>query len=102
MDTDQLSNEAYQAIIITAEKFHHDLTLKFGLLSYDCEDENEYLQSSKKLIGEWNKKIRIAIGDIFFENPPESAAFKIILQTIIENILKVEEIPFEDRRFDKW
>jgi len=102
MDTDQLSHEAYQAIIVTAEKFHHDLTLQFGLLSYDCEDENEYLQNSKKLIGKWSKNIKSAIGDIFFEYPPESAAFKIILQTILENISKVEKIPFEDRRFDNW
>ena len=31
MDTDELSKETYRAIIIEAEKFHHDLTLQFGL-----------------------------------------------------------------------
>lgn len=31
MDTDELSNEAYQGIIIEAEKFDHDLTLQFGV-----------------------------------------------------------------------
>jgi hypothetical protein len=31
MDTDDLSREAYQAVIIEAEKFNHDLTLRFGL-----------------------------------------------------------------------
>ncbi len=58
MDTDELSHEAYQAIIVTAEKFHHDLTLQFGLLSYDCKDEDEYLENSKKLIGNWSKNIK--------------------------------------------
>ena len=33
MDTDDLSNEAYQGIIIEAEKFNHDLTLQFGVLA---------------------------------------------------------------------
>ncbi len=31
MDTDDLSKEAYEAIIIEAERFSHDLTLHFGL-----------------------------------------------------------------------
>lgn len=100
MDTDQLSNEAYQAIIVTAEKFHHDLTLQFGLLSYNCKDENEYLQNSKKLIKAWNKKIRNAIRDIFFDTPPDIASLKLILKTILENIVEVEKIPFKDREFD--
>jgi len=33
MDTDNLSNEAYKAVIVTAEVFNHDLTLHFGCLA---------------------------------------------------------------------
>ena len=33
MDTDDLSNETYKAVIIEAEKFNHDLTLQFGILA---------------------------------------------------------------------
>jgi len=33
MDTDDLTNKTYNAILGEAEKFHHDLTLQFGLLS---------------------------------------------------------------------
>jgi len=32
MDTDDLSEETYKAIIGTAEGFHHDLTLQFCIL----------------------------------------------------------------------
>jgi len=31
MDTDELSTEAYQGILIEAEKFHHDPTLHYNL-----------------------------------------------------------------------
>ena len=37
MDTDDLSNEAYEAVIIEAERFHHNLTLHFGVLADDCD-----------------------------------------------------------------
>jgi len=36
MDTDDLSREAYDAIIIEAERLAHDLTLHFGVLSSSC------------------------------------------------------------------
>ncbi len=44
MDTDDLSQEAYKSIMIEAERFNHDLTLRFGVLSRDCNDEEEYLK----------------------------------------------------------
>ena len=48
MDTDELSREAYEGIIIEAEKLSHDLTLHSGLLSYDCKDETEYIEKAEK------------------------------------------------------
>ena len=50
MDTDDLSRETYQAILIEAEKFNHDLTLRFGVLAGQCKDENEYIDKSIKVI----------------------------------------------------
>ena len=50
MDTDDLSKEAYQGIIIEAEKFNHDLTLQFGLLADDCEGEIEYIEKSEQFV----------------------------------------------------
>lgn len=52
MDTDDLADETYTAIMIEAERFNHGLTLQFGLLSYECEDEKEFIIKSKKIIAE--------------------------------------------------
>jgi len=35
MDTSDLSTEAYDGILIQAEQLTHDLTLRYGFLSYD-------------------------------------------------------------------
>jgi hypothetical protein len=37
MDTGDLSEETYRAIMIETEVFNHDLTLQFGLLSGYCK-----------------------------------------------------------------
>ena len=47
MDTGDLSEETYQAIMIEAEIFNHDLTLQFGLLSGDCIDEEVFIEVVK-------------------------------------------------------
>ncbi len=49
METDELSRESYKAVIIEAEELSHDLTLNFGLLSYQCKDEPEYLEKTRQL-----------------------------------------------------
>jgi hypothetical protein len=46
MDTDDLSREAYDGILIEAEKLTHDLTLHYGLLSESCNNEAEYIEQS--------------------------------------------------------
>ncbi len=43
MDTDDLSNETYEAVIIEAERFHHNLTLHFGVLAGQCDTEENSL-----------------------------------------------------------
>jgi hypothetical protein len=43
MDTDDLSNETYEAVIIEAERFHHNLTLHFGVLAGQCDTEEKSL-----------------------------------------------------------
>ncbi len=40
MDTDELSIKAYKGILIEAEKLTHNLTLHYGVLAIDCENEN--------------------------------------------------------------
>lgn len=100
MDTDNLSEEAYKAIILTADKFHNDLTLQFGLLAEDFENENEYLQEIKNIIDNWQSDLQTSLEEIFFDNPPTLTDFKGILLKINKNIDKVFKIPIEKRNFD--
>jgi hypothetical protein len=97
MDTTDLSEEAYQAIIIEAERFSHDLTLQFGLLSYECQNEEEYLDKSILLISKMKKFDKIDLEDMFFGNPPRMDQLHQVLDTILANIEDVKKIPIEQR-----
>ena len=100
MDTDDLSTETYQAIIIEAEKYNHDLTLQFGLLASECEDEHEYIQSSLELIDYLRKGDKQFMFDVFFGDIPDTKTLNSVLDRISNNILKVQAIPLEKRHFD--
>jgi hypothetical protein len=104
MDTNDLSRETYTGIMDTAERFHHDLTLQFGILADDCDNDNEFLVESEAIIKEWltDWDLDQVIIDIFFDNPPNKRAFKKTLKKILSNIEKVREIPIEQRKFDLW
>jgi hypothetical protein len=100
MDTDDLSQEAYKAIIIEAELFDHNLTLRFGLLSYDCEDEAEFLNKSIKLATALKKASNNALEDIFLGEPPNKEKLNKVLDKIMDNINAVNQIPIDKRHFD--
>jgi hypothetical protein len=100
MDTDELSEETYQAIIIEAEMFNHDLTLQFGLLSYKCQDDNDFLEKSIILISEMKKYDEIDLDDMFFGDPPPIDQFHKVLDKILVNIEDVKKIPFDKRSHD--
>lgn len=100
MDTDDLSREAYQAIIVESELFNRDLTLQFGLLSYSCKDEQEYINQSILLINELKEARIPELDDIFFGNIPDLTELSETLDKILANIAKVKEIPFSKRHFD--
>lgn len=102
MDTDDLSKETYSAVLVTAEKFHHDLTLKFGLLSYDCDNDDEFLNESQELIKSWLRQSHLqhVVKDIFFDDLPSLTDFRSVLEKILENISNVRQIPIEKRIFD--
>jgi len=104
MDTNDLSRETHTAIIDTAERFHHDLTLQFGVLAGDCHSDNEFLDVSESIIKEWQTDWDLdeAIMDIFFDNPPSKKEFKKILDKILTNIENVRKIPTKYRKFDLW
>jgi len=102
MDTDDLSIEAYNAVIITAEKFHHDLTLRFGVLSSSCENENEYLDTSLDMIAYWEENIHSAIEDIFFDDIPSGNMFKTVLHKLKKEIERVKKIPQDKRTYKEY
>jgi hypothetical protein len=102
IDTDDLSQEAYRAVILTAEMFNHDLTLHFGWMAMNCKDEAEYLMKSEHFINEClnDDDIHILMDDLFFGNPPKEEEFRNVLSEMLHNINKVREIPLEQRHFD--
>ena len=100
MDTDDLSREAYKAIIIEAEKFSHDLTLHFGVLSSRCQDESEYIEMSRRLAEKILVLDDYEIEDLFFGNSPPRKQLEISLMKIIRNIEELNSIPLNKRHYD--
>ncbi len=100
MDTDDLSNEAYKAVIIEAEKFNHDLTLQFGVLASSCKNEEEYLKSAKELISEIKDFDVYDLEDMFFGNLPDIEQLNKCLKQIEKNIAEVESIPLAKRHYE--
>lgn len=104
MDTNDLSRETHTAIIDTAERFHHDLTLQFGVLAGDCKTDDEYLDESESMIKKWlsNWDFEEVIMEIFFDNPPNKKDFEKILEKLLINIENVRKTPIEKRKIDLW
>jgi len=100
MDTGSLSNEAYKAVLIQAEKLSHDLTLWFGILAGDCANEEEYLDKAKKLAEQMIEAPEDELIDLFWGNPPPIEQIKSTCRKIIHNIVEVENIPFDKRTFE--
>ena len=100
MDTDELSREAYNGIIVEAERLTHDLTLHYGMLSYDCKDETEYIDKVEKLTRKMLQVDANKLDGLFWGNPPEKDKLDFTLQKIIVNIEKIKKIPIEKRHYD--
>lgn len=100
MDTDNLSREAYNGILIEAENLTHDLTLHYGLLSYDCKDETEYIDKADILTREIMQADDYELDELFWGNPPDKEKLDFTCKKILENIEKIKSIPIEERKFD--
>ena len=70
MDTDDLSREAYKAVIIEADKLSPDLTLQYGVLSGVCKNETEYLEKAGQLTLEIMNFDEIDLEDLFWDDQP--------------------------------
>ena len=90
IDTGDLSEPTYEAIMIEAERFHHNLTLQFGLLSYKCKDEKDFIKKSGVLIKYFMKFIDADIDDLFFGEPRPKKEFQAALKRILNNISKLK------------
>ena len=91
MDTDDLSDEIYQGIMIEAERFNPDLTLQFGLLADSCKNEKQYLMKAKSLVETIRKLDKDALDDIFFNSQPNKKKLDLTRDKILANILKLEK-----------
>ena len=89
IDTRDLSDKTYKAIMIEAERFDHNLTLQFGLLSYQCKDEADFIKKANLLIKQMLKYNMADVDDMFFGEPPTKKDFHNALNKILENILKL-------------
>ncbi|MBN2029032.1 hypothetical protein JW824_02205 [bacterium] len=100
MDTDDLSREVYNGIIIEAEKLTHDLTLHYGLLSNDCKNEIEYIDKAKKLTRKIMELEDYELDELFWGNPPDKEKLDFTLRKIISNIEEIIHIPIKKRYYD--
>ena len=100
MDTDNLSNESYDGIIIEAEKFNHDLTLQFGVSASSCKNEEEYLTKALKLVNEIKELDKYDLEDLFFGILPDIVQLNKCLERIALNIKQVKSIPENKRHYE--
>lgn len=100
MDTDDLSTETYTGVLIEAENFNHELTSEFGILAIDCQDDDEFLEASLKLIAEFKTFTTDDLNSIFLDNIPDLASFKKLLETITNNINNIRKTPQAKRHYD--
>jgi len=89
IDTGDLSDKTYKATLSEAERFHHDLTLQFGLLSDECNDEAMFIKKSEELVREMMTYDESEMDDIFFDDPPPRTEFRNALKRILSNISRL-------------
>lgn len=100
MDTDDLSNETYDGVIIESEKLTRNLTLHYGCLADDCDTEAEYLKEAKRLTQEIMEYDDVDLDDLFFGEPPEKEKLILTLNKILINIEEIKKIPVEKRHYE--
>lgn len=76
------------------------MTLHYGLLSYDCKNETEYIKKAEKLTKEIMEIEDYKLDDLYWGNPPDKERLNFTLQKIIGNIEKIKKIPIEKRHYD--
>jgi ribose 5-phosphate isomerase len=100
MDTDDLSREAYNGIIIESEKLTHDLTIRFGVIAKDCKNESEYLDKAYNLSSMILTFSDNQLIDLFWGEIPDKIKLIKTLNKIITNIIEIKNIPIDKLTYD--
>jgi len=100
MDTDNLSVETYQAVIIESEKFNHNLTIQFGIIASECQDEEEYLEKAVSLIEKIKQYDITELEEVLFLANLNVNELHSVLDKICINIENVKKISEENRTYD--
>ena len=69
--------------------FGQKLPLQFGLLSYQCKDEVDFIKKAKQLIKQMLTYNMADIDDVFFGEPPTKKEFHNALNKILNNIAEL-------------
>ncbi len=91
MDTDDLSEETYRAIIDEADRFDRCLTLQFGVIASSCQDEDEYIKTAIELINAMRSCDENDLERIFFGDFPAEKSFHTALTKISDNIEEIKK-----------
>jgi len=100
MDTDDLSVETYRATLVEAERFDHTITLHFGLLSYDCNNEQEFIEAVEQVLRGYKEAEAWELEDLFYGELPDMDGLRQTADKIRDNLQKVKQIPLEERHFE--
>jgi hypothetical protein len=93
MDTGDLSQKTYDVIIVEAERFDHVLTIHFGLLCDQCNNESEFIKLSKALISQLKQRDDSELSDSFFGDPPSRQDLHKAVDKISDNIALLTKKP---------
>jgi hypothetical protein len=89
MDTRDISELTYKAILEEAEVAHHDLALQFGLLAKICTDEEDYIEKARQLAKLMLQYPEEDIDAIFLADPLTKEQFHQVLHKISYNIAEL-------------
>ena len=89
MDTRDISERTYKAILEETEQAHHDLALQFGLLAKICTDEEDYIEKADQLVKLMLQYPEEDIDAIFLNDPLSKDQFHKVLHKISYNIAEL-------------
>lgn len=102
MDTDYLSNETYEGVILTVEKFFPNVTSQFAVLANHCKNETEYLKEVIELVNEFIVADEETLEDFFYGEVPPAEDITLFASDILSNINKINSLPIDRRQLKTY